>query len=283
LSSKQNGLADVSRHRAKRPQAGVEHILQRARNHLIGSPRRALSSANEAVVLADSRGDVANQAAARQVRGDAQRFLGQHEAALVDYAQSGLFYRQLRRSADAARTDASAVDSLRCLGRPAEALRLAARARRVFQRLGEELRSAVLDEIVGLIYFQQDDYTRALRLFDRARPVVAAVGRPLDLAALNNNAATALTSLDRLREAETLYAAARSAYAEQGPMPLLPGSTSTWASWRFGKGATVRPSICCGAPPTSSTHCAICRSRSPRDWISPTRTWRSISWTRRVR
>ena len=54
---------------------------------------------------------------------------------------------------------------------PAEALRLAARARRVFHRLGEELRSAVLDEIVGLVYFQQDDYTRALRLFDRARPV----------------------------------------------------------------------------------------------------------------
>src|SRR6202011_1541497 len=36
------------------------------------------------------------------------------------------------------------------------------------------------------------------------------------LAALNNNAATALTSLDRLREAETLYAAARATYAEQG-------------------------------------------------------------------
>src|SRR5205823_399931 len=71
-------------------------------------------------------------------------------------------------------------------------------------------------EIVGLVYFQQDDYARALRLFDRARPVVASVGRPLDLAALNNNAATALTNLDRLREAETLYAAARAAYAEQG-------------------------------------------------------------------
>src|ERR1700730_16856892 len=191
-------------------------MLQRARTQLIGSPRQALSAANEAVVLADSRGDLANQAAARQVRGDAERFLGQHEAALIDYAQSGVLYRRLRRPGDAARTDASAVDSLRCLGRSAEALRLAARARRVFQRMGEELRSAVLDEIVGLIYFQQDDYTRALRLFDRARPVVAAVGRPLDLAALNNNAATALTSLDRLREAETLYAAARSAYAEQG-------------------------------------------------------------------
>ena len=216
MSSKLNGLADVARARPRHRPAGLEHILQRARTQLIGSPRQALSAANEAVLLADSRGDVATQAAARQVRGDAERFLGQHEAALIDYAQSGLFYRRLRRPADAARTDASAVDSLRCLGRPAEALRLAARARRVFQRLGEELRSAVLDEIVGLIYFQQDDYSRALKLFDRARPVVAAVGRPLDLAALNNNAATALTSLDRLREAETLYAAARSAYAEQG-------------------------------------------------------------------
>lgn len=216
MSSKRNSVVDHLPVPAKRRQVGLETVLQRARTHLIRSPRQALSAANEAVSLADGRGDVVNQAAARQVRGDAQRLLGQHEAALVDYAQAGLVYRRLRRPADAARTDASAVDSLRCLGRPAEALRLAARARRVFQRLGEELRSAVLDEIVGLIYFQQDDYTRALRLFDRARPVVAAVGRPLDLAALNNNAATALTSLDRLREAETLYAAARSAYAEQG-------------------------------------------------------------------
>jgi tetratricopeptide (TPR) repeat protein len=70
--------------------------------------------------------------------------------------------------------------------------------------------------MVGLVYLQQNDYARALKLFDRARPVVAAVGRPLDLATLNNNAATALTNLDRLREAETLYAAARSTYAEEG-------------------------------------------------------------------
>jgi len=109
------------------------------------------------------------------------------------------------------------VDSLRCLGRGPEALRLAQRTRRLLQRLGgEQLRSAVLDEIVGLVYLQQNDYARALRLFDRARPTIAALGRSLDLAALNNNAATALTNLDRLREAETLYSAARAAYAEQG-------------------------------------------------------------------
>jgi tetratricopeptide (TPR) repeat protein len=199
-----------------RQQAGFDELLDRARKDLIGSPRQALSAADAAVVLADGQVDHAHQAAALQVRGDAHRLLGQHEAALVDYAQAGRVYRRLRRPADEARADASAVDSLRCLGRSSEALRLAARARRVFHRLGEELRAAVLDEIFGLVYFQQDDYTRALRLFDRARPVVAAVGRPLDLAALNNNAATALTSLDRLREAETLYAAARAFYAEQG-------------------------------------------------------------------
>jgi tetratricopeptide (TPR) repeat protein len=200
----------------RRRQVGIDQLLQRARSHLIGSPRQALNAANEAVAVADSDGDKEHQAASRQVRGDAHRLLGQHEAALEDYAGAGHLYRQLHKSGDAARTDASAVDSLRCLGRASEALRLAVRARRVFHRLGEELRSAVLDEIVGLVYFQQDDYERALRLFDRARPAVAAVGRPLDLAALNNNAATALTNLDRLHEAETLYAAARTAYAEQG-------------------------------------------------------------------
>jgi CHAT domain-containing protein len=203
-------------HAPTRPLPSLEELLQSARANLIGSPRQALGAATQAVSLADTRGDLESQAAAHQVRGDARRLLGQHEAALIDYSQAGELYRRLRRPAEAARTDASAVDSLRCLGRSAEALNLSARTRRVFRRLGEELRSAVLDEIVGLVYLQQGDYARALRLFDRARPVVAAVGRPLDLAALNNNAATALTSLDRLREAETLYAAARAAYAEQG-------------------------------------------------------------------
>jgi tetratricopeptide (TPR) repeat protein len=181
---------------------------------LIGSPRQALDIANRAVALAESRGQSADRAAARQVRGDAQRFLGQHKPALADYAQAGELFRTVRRPADAARADASAVDSLRCLGRATEALRLGARTRRVFKRLGEELRAAVLDEIVGLVYMEQSDYAHALRLFDRARPVIATVGRPIDLAALNNNAATALTYLDRLREAQTLYAAARAAYAE---------------------------------------------------------------------
>src|SRR5207237_5311553 len=78
------------------------------------------------------------------------------------------------------------------------------------------LRSAVLDEIIGLVYFRQDDYARALRMFDRARPIVASAGRAEDLAALNFNMAGALTNLDRLAEAEVLYEAARAYYAVHG-------------------------------------------------------------------
>ena len=205
------GLAHAAplRYRGK---PSLDQLLQRARADLIGNPRQALSAANAAVALADRGGDPLNRAAARQVRGDAQRFLGQHESALADYSSAGDLFRRLGQPAEA-----SAVDSLRCLGRGPEALRLAQRTRRVLRRLGgEQLRSAVLDEIVGLVHFQQNDYARALRLFDRARPTIAAIGRPIDLAALNNNAATALTNLDRLREAETLYSAARAVYAEQG-------------------------------------------------------------------
>jgi CHAT domain-containing protein len=199
----------------------LDELLHSARAQLIADPREALQLANKAVVRADAAGDDAARAASRQVRGDALRFLGRHEPALLDYSLAGDVFRRLHRTADAARTDASAVDSLRCLGRPGEALRRAARARRAFRRTGEELRSAVLDEIVGLVYLQQNDYARALRLFERARPVVAAAGRPIDLATLNNNAATTLTNLDRLREAQALYAAARAVYAEHGTAAAL--------------------------------------------------------------
>jgi tetratricopeptide (TPR) repeat protein len=196
--------------------ADLDRLLQDARARLIADPREALELAQQAVDAADASRDLEVRAAARQVRGDARRFVGEHASALADYTKAADLFRRVRRSADAARADASAVDSLRSLGRAPDALRRAARARRVFRRLGDDLRSAVLDEIVGLVYMQQNNYARALRQFDRARPVVAATGRPIDLAALNNNAATTLTNLDRLREAETLYAAARTIYAEHG-------------------------------------------------------------------
>ena len=196
-------------------------MIQDARTQLLASPRDALKLANVDVARADQLGDLADRASARQARGDALRFLGQHEAALVDYTLAADLFRQIHRPADAARSDTSAVDSLRWLGRSTDALRLAARAQRIFRRLGESLRLAVLDEVVGLVYLQQNDYPRALRFFDRARPVIAAAGRPIDLAVLNNNAATALTNLDRLREAQTLYAAARAAYAQHGTEAAL--------------------------------------------------------------
>jgi tetratricopeptide (TPR) repeat protein len=195
----------------------LDELLSRGRARLRASPRDALADATQAVGLAEASGSqLDQQAAARRLRGDVHRVLGQHEAALGDYAQASRLYRRLRRPADAARADASAVDCLSSLGRFAESLRLAARARRVFRRTGETLRSAVLDEIVGLVHFQQDDYARALKLFERARPVLAAAGRANDLATLNHNMASALTNVDRLHEAEELYAAARAYYAAQG-------------------------------------------------------------------
>lgn len=194
----------------------LDELLQRAKARAMTSPREALSDAAQAVALADASGEASLQAAGRLLRGDVHRMLGEHEAALVDYVHAARLYRRARRPGDAARSDASAVDCLSNLGRFAEALRLAGRARRVFRRHGDSLRSAVLDEIVGLVYFKQDEHARALRMFDRARPTVAAAGRAEDLAALNFNMAGALSNMDRLREAEVLYEAARTYYAEQG-------------------------------------------------------------------
>jgi tetratricopeptide (TPR) repeat protein len=194
----------------------LEQLLEDARAQLIADPRLGLKLANTGVARADALGGLAERATARQVRGDALRLVGQHEAALADYKLASDLFRRLGKPGDAARSDASAVDSLRWLGRSAQALRLAAQAQREFRVRGESLRSAVLDEMVGLVYLQQNDYARALRFFERARPVIAATGRPMDLAVLNNNAATTLTNLDRFREAQTLYAAARAVYAQHG-------------------------------------------------------------------
>src|SRR6266545_834064 len=103
-------------------------------------------------------------------------------ATLTDYMHAARLYRRASRPGDAARSDASAVDCLSNLGRFTEALRLAARARRVFRRQGESLRSAVLDEIIGLVYFRQDDHARA---YYAAQGADAGLGRvDLNLAGL---------------------------------------------------------------------------------------------------
>ena len=83
-----------------RGKPSLDRLLQRARADLIGNPRQALSAANAAVAPADRGGDALNRAAARQVRGDAQRFLGQHESALADYSSAGDLFRRLGQPAD---------------------------------------------------------------------------------------------------------------------------------------------------------------------------------------
>jgi hypothetical protein len=128
-----------------RREPGVQQLLATAEHHLLGNPREALAQASAAVVLADALAETAAQAEAHRLRGDAYRFLGQHESALEDLTHAARLYRQVHRKSDAARSEAAAVDSLRSLGRGAEALRLAARARAAFRRHGEQLRVAIID------------------------------------------------------------------------------------------------------------------------------------------
>jgi tetratricopeptide (TPR) repeat protein len=197
---------------AARIQGGLQHALAVLR----GDPRAALLLAEDALATADALGAADLQAEARLVRAHACRLAGEHAAAVEDYQRARRLYRRLGRPVDAARTAAGALDSLRSLGRTAEALRLAGQARRVFHRHAEPTRAAILDASLGGLYFQQGAYARALRLWERARPVLQAAGRSEDVAGLDNNAANALTQLDRLQEAEALYASARALYAARG-------------------------------------------------------------------
>ncbi len=114
----------------------LEDLLQRAGSKATASPREAFADAAQAVALADASGDPNWQAAARQLRGELRRMVGQYEAALTDYVHAARLYRRAKRPADAARSDAGAVDCLSNLGRFGEAVRTAARARRVFRREG---------------------------------------------------------------------------------------------------------------------------------------------------
>lgn len=213
-------LPDAGRAR-RQAQALVQQSLGRVR----ADPRAALALARRAVRSAETvqPGDAALRAEALLARAHAHRLAGQHAEALADYDCAAEAFRAARQPIGAARTAAGALDSLRYLGRTDEALRRARAARRVFKAHDEPVRAAVLDMNLAGLHFHQDAYARALRVWARARPVLDSAGRVEDVASLDNNAANALTQLDRLREAEALYRASRAFYAARGARAAVAG------------------------------------------------------------
>src|SRR6185436_15782536 len=136
------------------------------------------------------------------------------------YNAAAKLFRRAGRDIDVARTLNGSIQSLISLGKYTEAHASARRARALFERHGVALGLARLDHNVAGIFSRQDQWDKALPLYERAYEELSKKGEPQDVAAVLSNLALAHINLNDFERALTTYRAARE-YCERHGLPLL--------------------------------------------------------------
>ena len=210
----------VRRHRELIDPAVVDELYGRvvrlARVDLEQADRLALA----ARLIADALDDDLSRAQSIRAQGHVRVIRGEHGAALKHYDAAAKLFRRAGRDIDVARTLNGSIQSLIFLGKYTEAHASARQARALFERHGVALGLARLDTNVANIFSRQDQWDKALPLYERAHQELSKRGEPQDVAAVLSNLALAHINLNEFERALTTYRAAR-AYCERHGMPLL--------------------------------------------------------------
>jgi CHAT domain-containing protein len=145
---------------------------------------------------------------------------GRLERALEAYQAAIGRFRAARRPVDEAITRSGGLQVLIYLGHYAHAQSWARRARRIFEREGDELRLARLDTNFANVLHRQDRFAEALVLYRRAYRTLVRVGAPNDVAIALGNLAVCLIGLNHFDQALVTHRQARR-YSERHNLPLL--------------------------------------------------------------
>ncbi|HZQ36170.1 MAG TPA: CHAT domain-containing protein [Dehalococcoidia bacterium] len=157
----------------------------------------------DALALAGAADDSYLIAMATMRYGDALRVLGRNADALGRFDEAQAAFLRLGRPVEAARTRIGWVECAAKLGRVTDALAAARAARRVLVARAEPLRVALLDQTVGIVHFEQGNWTAALRAFTRALALYERLGDAgtLPAARMHQNRGAVFGYLGRHREA----------------------------------------------------------------------------------
>ena len=164
-------------------------MAARVYREFTGNPQKALSMAESGAILARRLRNPEGEARMTLARAHSLRECGRLPEALREYDRAARQFRTRNRATEAWRTAIGKMDALDQMGRYGEALKLARRALRYFQRAGYPLWAAKVEANTGNIYQHLDRYTLALHSYQRAYPVLARE-QPLDGYILLFNQAT---------------------------------------------------------------------------------------------
>ncbi len=142
-------------------------FAEEALNQLYTNPAVSLKLAELLIFFGEYVHHASSHALGLKARGDALRAIGLHQAAMESLDAAGEEFLRLGDEGNWARSRIAWIAACAWLGRVDEALQESARARDVFQRLGEYYWACVIDHNTAVILKQIGRYQEALDLYDR--------------------------------------------------------------------------------------------------------------------
>ncbi|MCH8881282.1 MAG: tetratricopeptide repeat protein [Planctomycetes bacterium] len=178
-------------------------LAEQAEELAVSEVGRALEATQVVMALADSLGRSRERGRARRARAQTLSYAGKFSEALPLFREAGELARQAGDAVEAARADMSSIHPLAGMGRYDEAISCGEAARGALIAAGERVLAARCDMNLGATYQRRGDAAAAVRVFDRARPLVD--DDPITLAKLYSNRGHALIDLDEFDAAEESY------------------------------------------------------------------------------
>lgn len=210
----------LAQHRGLCRAGSVEALTAIVHEQIRVDARRALQLAEFALLLAQQLRQPEIHALALRAKANALYASGKNrEAVGLDERASKIFGRR-GNTVELAKTLRSSLQPLILLGEYDRAFAAAARARSIFQELGDEHQLARLEINVGNIYHRQDRFPEALACYESAYQKLVPFRESEGIAAALSNIAMCLITMNDFERALETYQRAR-AYCEQHGMPVL--------------------------------------------------------------
>ena len=200
--------------------AVVEQLGELVRQRVRVDVEEALRFAQAAVAIAERLQDRPSLGRSSRAMGNALWFKGDHRAAVGFFDKAATDFESAEMPTEVARTLSSSIQVLALLGEYERAFAAAAKARDIFDVLGDEWRKARLELNVANIHHRQDRFADALAVYERAYADLLRWKDSEGVGVALHNMAVCLIMLNDFQRALDCYERARELCREHG-MPLL--------------------------------------------------------------
>jgi tetratricopeptide (TPR) repeat protein len=221
----------------------VDRLKAEADRHYWINANRSLELAEQVVHIGRTRDNPRHTALGLMTRGDALKFLGHTEDAWAALGEAGALFLECGDEVGWARTRIGRLLICVDLGRVAEALADAERARAIFARHGVREKQVVLDLNAGIVYNLLGDQQGALALYHDAIGLaesLGAAGAPY-LGLLYNCTGVAYNALGGFRDALRYYERAYTVFLQRQERSAAEHRLYRYGAWRLPTRASAAP------------------------------------------